>query len=114
MTQEDQGQFYTGYGPTSSGRPVAMVPYGSNPPMEVDTNPPLAMGDHQLQPQISSVTVQQTQMRIAGYDLPNAVAMVPNTTMAVRSPEKEPHAKRRRLFADANRPDKDLCAKLQR
>ena len=80
MGQSLQGQLQSaGYGPTRSGRPVEMVPYDHS-----------AMGDHARgQPQVPSVTVQQTQMQISGIDLPNAMSMIPNSSMAVGSPVKE-------------------------
>ena len=77
MMQEGHGQS-AGYGPARAGRPVEMVPYDHS-----------AMGDHTHQQNVPSVTVQQTQMQIAGLDLANAMTMIPNSSVAAGSPTKE-------------------------
>ena len=91
-----------GYGPTSTGRPVAIQPYGHPTTMEVETNPLPALGDHQPMQSPPRVTVQQTQVQIEGFDIANATAMVQvadssycmgkgttNTSVAAGSPTKE-------------------------
>lgn len=85
---EEQGQ-QQGYGPTSTGRPVAIQPYGHPTTMEVETNPLPALGDHQPMQSPPRVTVQQTQVQIEGFDIANATALVPNTAVATGSPTKE-------------------------
>ena len=91
-----------GYGPVSSGRPAALMPDGFQP-MEIVpslSSSQNAMGDHQHQaqamgdhqPQIAGpqVTLQQTQVQIAGLPFPDAMALVPAQAHATgsESPEK--------------------------
>ena len=76
MIQDGPGQ-QQGYGPSSTGRPVAIQPYGSPPAVGVDTLPPHAMGDHSRPQTPPSVIVQRTQMHVSGLDLTS------------RSPERE-------------------------
>ena len=87
------GQGLQGYGPASTRRLVTPqpLPYdGSSSPSGMDTNPSMAVGDHLRPIKSPRVTVQRAQVEVVNcLEVANSLALVQNTAMTVRSPDKE-------------------------